>query len=121
MIAALILALPLAPSPVPSPTGPPIDANRVTPGALGFLSFLFLVIVVIVIYFSLRKQLSRINFDEDAPLPAGVRPVPPYATRDARRAAAKGRAGQATSDQVGSDPTPDAAAPGATDGAADST
>lgn len=56
------------PTPSGALTSPPpeIDPNRVTPGVWGFLSFLFFVIVAVVLYVSLRKQLRRVDFDEDA-------------------------------------------------------
>lgn len=75
------------PSPMPSPVELAVDPNRVTPGLLGFLALVVLIVAVVLLYFSMRKQLGRINFEEGA-MPAGVRPVPPYATRAARRAAA---------------------------------
>jgi hypothetical protein len=72
------------PTPIPTPTDLAVDPNRVTPGLLGFLSFAFLIITVVVIYFGIRKQLNRVDFDETA-VPAGVRPLPKYATKDERR------------------------------------
>lgn len=105
MISAMLLPFEELPGPLPSPIPTPIDVgvdpNRVTPGIWGFVSLVFLGLAVVLIYFSMRKQLGRVNFEEDAPLPAGVRPLPPYATKDARRAsalAAKERA-QAVSEQ----------------------
>lgn len=59
--------------PNPTPSGallsppPEIDPLRVTPGMWGFLCFVFLILVAIVLYFSLRKQLRKVDFDEDAP------------------------------------------------------
>ena len=44
-----------------------IDPNRVTPGNWGLIAFLFLLAVAVLLYFSLRKQLRRIDFVEDAP------------------------------------------------------
>lgn len=69
----------------PSPAPVPADANNISPGVYGFLATLFLAITVVVIYFGIRKQLGRIHFDEDAEIPAGVKPLPKYATKDARR------------------------------------
>ena len=45
---ALLSVVLLTESPVPSPLPeePPIDPSRVTPGILGFVSFLFLVVAV---------------------------------------------------------------------------
>jgi hypothetical protein len=65
----LLTVLVLATSPSPSPSGsgaavPPDDA--VSPGLLGFLSFLFLGIAVFLIARGLTKQLKRVTFDEDA-------------------------------------------------------
>lgn len=77
-----VLAASGTPTPDPTYIAPNVDPNRVTPGLLGFLSFMFLILACVVLFFSLRKQLSRINFDPDA-LPGGVRPVPRYARTDA--------------------------------------
>ena len=74
-------------SPSPVPTGLAVDPQQVTPGTLGFLSFVFLVIAVVVLYYSLRKQLRRVKFDEDA-LPAGVKRLPTYATKAEREKSA---------------------------------
>ncbi len=65
----LLTVLVLAASPSPSPSGsgaavPPDDS--VSPGLLGFLSFLFLGIAVLLIARGLTKQLKRVTFDEDA-------------------------------------------------------
>lgn len=72
------------PDPAASPTAVEvareIDPNRVTPGMWGFLSFLALILACVAIYFSLRKQLKRVNFDEDAP-PAGTRDVDVFPIR----------------------------------------
>ena len=75
------------PLPTPVPTDVVVDPNRVTPGLLGFLAFAFLILAVVVLYFSLRKQLSRVDFDEGA-APGGVRPLPKYATKEERRKSA---------------------------------
>lgn len=53
--------------PSPLPEQPPIDPSRVTPGLLGFLSFIFLVVAVFLLYRSLRKQMAKV----DPNLPAG--------------------------------------------------
>jgi len=47
--------------PSPLPEEPPIDPSRVTPGLLGFLSFAFLVIAVVLLYRSLRKQMNKVD------------------------------------------------------------
>ena len=75
------------PTPLPTPVELAVDPNRVTPGVLGFLALVALIGAVIFLYFSMRKQLSRIDFDDDA-LPGGVRPLPRYATKAERRKSA---------------------------------
>lgn len=61
----LLGALLLEESPLPSPlpTEPPIDPSRVTPGLLGFISFAFLVVAIVLLYRSMRKQISRVDPD----------------------------------------------------------
>lgn len=54
-------------SPSPSPTPPPIDPSRVTPGLLGFLSFVFLIVAAFLLYKSMSKQLKKV----DPSLPEG--------------------------------------------------
>ena len=44
-------------------------------------------IAVVILYFSLRKQLRKVDFDESA-LPAGVKPLPKYATKAEREKSA---------------------------------
>ena len=58
---AAVLRLADTPSPSPSPVEPPIDPERVTPGILGLVSFLFLVIAVFLLYKSMRKQMSKVD------------------------------------------------------------
>ena len=59
--------------PNPTPSGaltspaPVIDVNRVTPGNWGLLVFVGLLLVAVLLYFSLRKQLRRVNFQEEPP------------------------------------------------------
>ena len=50
-----------SPNPSPLPQNPPIDPERVTPGLLGLISFLFLVVAVALLYRSLRKQIARVD------------------------------------------------------------
>lgn len=58
--------------PNPTPTGipanpvPEIDPDRVTPGVWGFLSFVILIVAATILYFSMRKQLRKVDFDEDS-------------------------------------------------------
>jgi hypothetical protein len=42
------------------------DPDDVKPGWLGFGVFVALAIAVAVLWFSLRKHLGRVNFDEDS-------------------------------------------------------
>lgn len=65
LLSAVLWAESADPSPLPE--NPPIDPSRVTPGLLGFLSFIFLVVAVVLLYRSLRKQMSKV----DPNLPAG--------------------------------------------------
>jgi hypothetical protein len=50
-------------TPSPSPTAPPIDPSRVTPGLLGLISFLFLVVAVVLLYRSMQKQIKKVRPD----------------------------------------------------------
>jgi hypothetical protein len=93
----LLTVLVLAASPSPSPSGsgaavPPDDS--VSPGLLGFLSFLFLGIAVLLIARGLTKQLKRVNFDEDAVNADGAAELSPDAVA-AQTAAADIDAAQA--------------------------
>ncbi|TXH44239.1 MAG: hypothetical protein E6Q90_04370 [Actinobacteria bacterium] len=81
----------MTPTPIPSPSAEivlPVDPSRVTPGLYGFLSLLFLIVAVVALYLSMRKQLAKIDFDDDT-VPAGVRPLPRYATKSERRKTAQ--------------------------------
>ncbi len=80
----------LAASAVPSPssTEPAIDPDRVSPGVLGFLAVVFLALAMVVIWKSLNKQITSIDFDEnDTENPRYTRKK---AERAAKRAAAEG-------------------------------
>ena len=52
-----------SPLPSPLPEEPPIDPSRITPGLLGGLSFIFLIIAIVLLYRSMRKQMSRVHPD----------------------------------------------------------
>ncbi|NQU38192.1 MAG: hypothetical protein HQ526_11445 [Actinobacteria bacterium] len=58
--------------PNPTPSGglesivPAIDPNIVTPGMWGFISFVALIFAAVILYFSLRKQLKRVDFPDDS-------------------------------------------------------
>lgn len=102
-----------ATTPAPSPSAgdaPAIDPNRVTPGVWGFLSFVVLIIASVIIYFSLRKQLRKVNFDEDAPS-AGTRDVNIFPARTSGPSSKfihgedrpNRKAGNATTDAVSAD------------------
>jgi hypothetical protein len=68
-VTALIAALRFDETPLPSPlpSEPPIDPSRVTPGLLALVSFVFLIIAIVLLYRSMRKQIARV----DPNLPAG--------------------------------------------------
>jgi len=111
----LLTVLVLAASPSPSPSGsgaavPPDDS--VSPGLLGFLSFLFLGIAVLLIARGLNKQLKRVTFDEDAVNAAGaVELSPDDAATQAAPAdidATQAEAGPTTGEGPAVEPAPDA-------------
>lgn len=56
-----VLWLTESPNPSPLPEQPPIDPERVTPGLLGLLSFLFLVVAVYLLWRSMRKQMGKVD------------------------------------------------------------
>ncbi|MBM3688627.1 MAG: hypothetical protein FJW80_03040 [Actinobacteria bacterium] len=80
LVSHLLGVLLLTESPVPSPLpeDPPIDPSRVTPGILGLVSFLFLVVAVTLLYRSMRKQMAKV----DPNLPEG--PADKERAEDAR-------------------------------------
>lgn len=55
------LRLEETPLPGPLPEEPPIDPSRVTPGLLGFIAFAFLVIAIVLLYRSMRKQMAKVD------------------------------------------------------------
>lgn len=57
------LLLTQTPIPSPLPDEPPIDPSRITPGLLGLASFLFLIVAVVLLYRSMRKQMSKVDPD----------------------------------------------------------
>lgn len=61
LVTTAIIRVDGTPSPSPSPVEPPIDPARVTPGILGLLSMLFLVIAVVLLYRSMRKQMAKVD------------------------------------------------------------
>ena len=63
IMSALLAALRLEESPLPSPLPqePPIDPSLVTPGLLGLISFLFLVVAVVLLYRSMRTQMAKVD------------------------------------------------------------
>ena len=52
-----------SPLPSPLPSEPPIDPSRVTPGVLALISVSFLLIAIVLLYRSMRKQISKVNPD----------------------------------------------------------
>ena len=70
-----VLLLEESPLPSPLPEEPPIDPSLVTPGLLGLISFVFLVVAMVLLYRSMRKQMSKVD------------PTLPQGPGDAERAA----------------------------------
>ena len=62
-VTTFLAALLLEESPLPSPLPeePPIDPSLVTPGLLGLISFLFLVVAIVLLYRSMRKQMAKVD------------------------------------------------------------
>ncbi|MFM1965422.1 MAG: hypothetical protein RL134_1147 [Actinomycetota bacterium] len=62
-VTSLLAALLLEESPLPSPLPeePPIDPSRVTPGLLALVSFVFLVVAIVLLYRSMRKQIGKVD------------------------------------------------------------
>lgn len=56
-----VLRLEESPLPSPLPEEPPIDPSRVTPGLLALVSFLFLVVAIVLLYRSMRKQIGKVD------------------------------------------------------------
>jgi hypothetical protein len=96
-VSMLVTALWLEESPLPSPLPeePPIDPSRVTPGLLGFISFVFLVVAVVLLYRSMRKQMSKVNPD----LPSGPGDRERWAERQAQQDEAQQDEAQLGADQ----------------------
>lgn len=55
------LLLEESPLPSPLPEEPPIDPSLVTPGLLGLISFLFLVVAIVLLYRSMRNQMAKVD------------------------------------------------------------
>ena len=64
-VMSLLGALVMDESPLPSPlpSEPPIDPSRVTPGVLALISVSFLLIAIVLLYRSMRKQISKVDPD----------------------------------------------------------
>ncbi len=62
-VTSLLAALLLEESPLPSPLPeePPIDPSRVTPGLLALICFVFLIIAIVLLYRSMRKQIGKVD------------------------------------------------------------
>lgn len=56
-----VLLLEETPLPSPLPEEPPIDPSRVTPGLLALISLVFLIIAIVLLYRSMRKQIARVD------------------------------------------------------------
>jgi len=78
LLSLVVLALAASPSPSPSVKEP--DPDTVSPGWWGFLSLVFLVVTVYLIWRGLTKQLKRVDFDENAPQAIARGPRDPAAT-----------------------------------------
>lgn len=48
------------------PAADPIDPTKITPGAGALVVFIFFIVVAIVMFRSLKKQLNRVDFQEPA-------------------------------------------------------
>ena len=55
------------PNPAPSPPRQNIDPSVLSPGLVGFLLFAGLAVAIVVLVFSMNRQLKKIDFDEEAP------------------------------------------------------
>jgi hypothetical protein len=95
-----LLAAAASPSPSPSSTAPAIDPDRVSPGILGLLAVLFLVVAMVFIWRSMNTQLKAVDFDESTT--ENPRYTRKKAEREAKRAAEQAAAEQAPP----IDPTP---------------
>jgi len=80
LLSLVVLALAGSPSPSPSPSVKEPDPDTVSPGWWGFLSLVFLVVTVYLIWRGLTKQLKRVDFDENAPQAIARGPREPAAT-----------------------------------------
>lgn len=56
-----VLFLEESPLPSPLPEEPPIDPSRVTPGLLALICFIFLLIAIVLLYRSMRKQIAKVD------------------------------------------------------------
>ncbi len=56
-----VLLLEESPLPSPLPEEPPIDPSIVTPGLLALACFIFLVIAIVLLYRSMRKQIANVD------------------------------------------------------------
>lgn len=90
-----LLAAAASPSPSPSSTAPAIDPDRVSPGILGLLAVLFLVVAMVFIWKSMNTQLKAVDFDESTT--ENPRYTRKKAEREAKRAAEQAAAEQAPS------------------------
>jgi hypothetical protein len=99
VVAPALGALPSAASPSPSPSSNGPADDLVTPGLLGFVALVFLLVAVVLIGRGLSKQLKRIDFDEET---AGGGELAPARLRDAPSPAS------ASVDRVGVDEAPGA-------------
>jgi hypothetical protein len=100
-----VLLLEETPLPSPLPEEPPIDPSRVTPGMLALVSFIFLVVAIVLLYRSMRKQIAKV----DPNLPDGPgdaeRAADERMTEEAEERGAEGAEQGAEGDGVDEPPT----------------
>ncbi len=74
LLSQSLLMMPGTPAEEPVPPTEParyVDASVVGPGLIGFILFIFMCVAVFLLWRSMTKQLTKIDFDE----PGGTRPV----------------------------------------------
>jgi len=73
-LALLLSAMPSVPGATTSPA-PAIDPDRVTPGVLGLLGLVFLVVAVYFLWRSMNRQLRKVDFDESGATASPAEPA----------------------------------------------
>lgn len=103
-VTSLLATLLLEETPLPSPLPeePPIDPSRVTPGLLALISLVFLVVAIVLLYRSMRKQIARV----DPNLPDGPGDAERAADERFTEQAEERGAAQSDAQESGSDEPP---------------